>query len=117
MYKALGFFFLALAFLGAFLPLLPTVPFLIVAAACFARSSKEWHQWLLDNKIFGPSIRGWEEERCMHCKSKGIALGVMAVGGIYSVFFAIDQIYLQASSAVLILTGIIVVARVKVCAK
>lgn len=117
MFLALGFLFVALATLGVFLPVLPTVPFLLVAAACFAKSSKKWHQWLLNNKTFGPSIRDWEENRCMHCRSKIIALSVMAAGGIYSVFFAIDQILLQACSAALILTGMIVVGRVRVCEK
>ncbi len=49
----------ALAVLGIFLPLLPTVPFLLLAAACFARSSEKWHAWLLEHQRFGPVISGY----------------------------------------------------------
>ena len=117
MYKALGFIFIALASLGVFLPVLPTTPFLIVAAACFAKSSEKWHQWLLNNRTFGPSIRNWEEHRCMSRKSKTLALSVMFICGGYSVVFGVDQIYLKITAAALVLIGMIFVARIKVCTR
>ena len=114
-YLSLGFVFVGLATLGAFLPVLPTTPFLIIAAACFARSSKKWHDWLLNNSTFGPTIRNWEEKRCMKRKSKILALSTIFVCGVYSVGFAVDQIYLRVTAAVLILAGMIFVGRIKVC--
>lgn len=50
---------------GIFLPVLPTTPFVLVAAACFARSSVRMHDWLLSHRIAGPIIRAWHEHRSM----------------------------------------------------
>ncbi|MCF6310874.1 MAG: YbaN family protein [Verrucomicrobiales bacterium] len=115
MYLSLGFLFVALAALGVFLPVLPTTPFLILAAACFAKSSKKRHQWLLDHPIFGPSIRNWEEHRCMTLRSKVIALTTMGLFGSYSTLFLLNNIYLQIASGLLVATGMIFVGRIKVC--
>ena len=117
MYVVLGLIFIGLASLGVFLPVLPTTPFLIIAAACFAKSSDKWHQWLLNNRTFGPSIRNWEEHRCMSGKSKTVALSVMFVCGSYSVIFGVDQIYLKITTVILVLIGMIFVGRIKVCRK
>ena len=56
MVRLLGFLFLGLALLGVFLPLLPTTPFVLVAAACFAQSSEKMHKWILANRTFGPMV-------------------------------------------------------------
>ena len=117
MYLVLGFIFVALASLGVLLPVLPTTPFLILAAACFAKSSKKRHQWLLNNPTFGPAIRNWEENRCMSLKSKVIALSAMSLFGGYSTFFALDNLYLQIAAGLLVVTGMIFVGRIKVCGK
>ena len=117
MYLVLGFIFVALASLGVLLPVLPTTPFLILAAACFAKSSKKRHQWLLNNPTFGPAIRNWEENRCMSLKSKVIALSAMSLFGGYSTFFALDNLYLQSAAGLLVVTGMIFVGRIKVCGK
>lgn len=56
---------MALGILGIFLPLLPTTPFILLAAACFARSSDRLHDWLLTRPLAGPIIRDWHEHRSM----------------------------------------------------
>ena len=56
-YKLLGFICLALGALGLFLPIVPTTPFVLLAAWCFARSSEKWHARLLRSELFGPMIR------------------------------------------------------------
>jgi uncharacterized membrane protein YbaN (DUF454 family) len=60
-----GILALTLAILGIFLPLLPTTPFILLAAACFARSSNRLHDWLLTQPVAGPVIRDWQDYRSM----------------------------------------------------
>lgn len=104
-----------LALLGVFLPVLPTTPFLLVAAACFAKSSPEWHQWLLSHKLFGPFIVNWQQTRCITVKTKLFALGCIVVFGGYSVFLLVDKPVVQLITAVLLVIGFITVARIKRC--
>lgn len=74
-----GFIFLGLGIVGAVLPLLPTTPFILLAAACFARSSKRFHRWLLGNRTFGPLIERWERERTISRRAKLATLVTLAV--------------------------------------
>ena len=74
---ALGFVFVGLATIGVVLPLLPTTPFLLLAAACFAKSSHRFYRVLLENRIFGPLIRDWREHRAIPLRAKILAIGVM----------------------------------------
>jgi len=83
-----GFALVALALVGIFVPLLPTTPLLIVAAACFARSSPRFHRWLLDARLFGPLLREWEATGSIPLHAKAWALTLMAlVGGAALVWF------------------------------
>ncbi len=115
MYKAIGFLFVGLATLGVFLPILPTTPFLLLAAGCFARSSEKWHRWLLSNPTFGPLIRNWQEHRCISRASKMTAIILILVCGGYSVGFALENVYLRVVTAALLLYGLFFVARISVC--
>jgi hypothetical protein len=69
---------LALGVAGAALPLLPTTPFLLLAAFCFARSSQRLHDWLLGHRQFGPLIRAWQRERAIPRRAKRAAYVSMA---------------------------------------
>lgn len=71
---SLGWLSVALGTLGAFLPLLPTVPFMLLAGWCFARSSEHFHGWLLSHKQFGPILRDWEENGSLSRKVRNRAL-------------------------------------------
>ena len=113
LYKWIGIGFVGLAALGALLPLLPTTPFLILAAACFARSSERWHKWLLQNPQFGPLIHQWQTERTIPLRSKILALSMITVFGGYSIFFAIKILWLQIVGGVIIAYGIWFVATIK----
>ena len=79
-YLTLGSMSLSLGFLGIMLPLLPTTPLVLLAAFCFARGSERAHRWLLQNRIFGPIVRDWEQHRCVPVRAKwtGITLVVAA---------------------------------------
>ncbi len=75
----LGLLFVALGAVGAVLPGLPTTPFLLVAAACFARGSRRLYAKLLGSKTFGPMIRDFREGRGVSARVKTTALGTMWV--------------------------------------
>lgn len=79
MFAGLGALFMLLGMLGLFLPVLPTAPFLLLAAACFARSSRRVFEWLLNHPQFGPVIREWREHRSMPYRAKRAALGLIAL--------------------------------------
>lgn len=73
LYAALGILSLGLALIGVVLPLLPTVPFLLLAAFCFARSSERLHFWLLTHRSFGPMIMDWNERGAIRPRVKKAA--------------------------------------------
>ena len=79
----IGLLALALALIGVILPLLPTVPFLLVAAFCFARSSPRLHDWLLGHKILGPMIIAWNTSGSISLSAKRYAtLSILVVFSI-----------------------------------
>ncbi|MCP3917687.1 MAG: DUF454 domain-containing protein [bacterium] len=84
---ALGSLFAVLGSLGAFLPVLPTTPFLLLAAACFARSSPAFHQRLLANRIFGPYIAQWQRDHTIPCDAKRKAYTVVVLTFTLSIWF------------------------------
>jgi uncharacterized membrane protein YbaN (DUF454 family) len=115
LYKSLGFIFLGIGLIGVFLPLLPTTPFLLVAAGCFARSSEKWHRWLLSNRIFGPIISDWQERKCISFSTKVIAISLVVLFGGYSVIFLLTDLKLRILTTLLIATGLFFVCRLTVC--
>ena len=84
LWKATGVFCVGLAILGAILPILPTTVFLIMATACFAKSSPRMQRKLLNNKTFGPLIHEWQQHRSIPRKAKRIALLTMILSVVWS---------------------------------
>ena len=115
LYKLLGFIFLGLGLIGVFLPLLPTTPFLLLSAGCFAKSSEKWHRWLLSSRIFGPTIKDWQEKKCISVSTKVIAISLVVLFGGYSIVFLLTDLKLRILAALLIATGLFFVCRLKVC--
>lgn len=77
----------ALGVLGIFLPLLPTVPLLLLAAACFSRSSSRLHGWLCEHRQLGPLIRGYLEGQGIPLRAKVMAIALIWLTIPLSVLF------------------------------
>jgi len=77
-YTAVGLASVALGGIGIVVPLLPTVPFMILAAFCFARANPVWEQRLLDHKRFGPHILAWRTRGAISRRGKAMALVALA---------------------------------------
>ena len=114
-YKPLGFLFLALGLLGIPLPILPSTPFILLAAWFFARSSEKWHSWLLSSNLFGPIIRNWENNRCISRRTKLVAVITMLIAGGASIGLALDDTTLRIVTGLLLAIGCVTVFSIKTC--
>ena len=90
-----GLFCTALAVLGIFIPLLPTVPLLLLASACFARSSERFHGWLLEHPQLGPMIRGYLDGQGVSLRVKVTAIAMIWLSISISVFFLIPLFWVK----------------------
>jgi hypothetical protein len=97
---AAGAICVALGVIGIFLPLLPTTPLMLLAAACFARSSRRFHDRLLANRTFGPLILEWEKHRAIPRRTKLTAIALMSATLAVSIVFFVEPPWLQALLAV-----------------
>ena len=104
LYLAGGVISVALGAIGAFLPILPTVPFLLLATFCFARSNPAWEQRLLDHPRYGPPLRQWRERRAISRKAKTGALIAMGVSVVLTGVTA-GWPWVLIPSAVMAITG------------
>ena len=95
-----GVIALAVGVAGIFLPVLPTTPLVLLAAACFARSYRPFHEWLIAHRLFGPLVREWHEHRSIPYRTKLFAIGMMAGALTVSIVFFIDPPWLKAALAV-----------------
>jgi uncharacterized protein len=83
---------LSLGAIGIFLPILPTTPFLLLAAACYMRSSTRMHKWLLNNRWFGEYIRNYQEGKGIPLKTKIVSIIILWVAILYSTLIVVDEI-------------------------
>ena len=87
LWQALGFTSVALGVIGAFLPILPTVPFLILAAFAFSRSNPAWEAKLLNHPRYGATLRAWREKGIISRTGKLAASGAFAVSILMGFIF------------------------------
>lgn len=98
-FAGLGVTFLVLGVLGIFLPFLPTTPFLLLAAGCFARASSRMHHWLLNHTVLGPIVLEWLEHRAMPRRAKRAALLLLALSMTTSIVFFLSNWRAQLAMA------------------
>ncbi len=96
---AAGFASVGLGVAGIFLPVLPTTPFMLLAAACFARSSPRFHRWLLAHRTFGPIVGEWERHRAIPWRAKLWAIGLMSSTLAASIVFFVKNPWVQGGLA------------------
>ena len=105
----LGSFFVALASVGVALPGIPTTPFLILAAACYIRSSQKLYDRLISNKTFGPYLKDYREGKGIPKKAKILAVSMIVLFVGSSVIFGIESLNLKIVVGALGLTGLLYV--------
>jgi uncharacterized protein len=88
LYLIAGYLALALGIAGAILPLLPTVPFIILAAFCFARSSPKLERQLLEHPHLGPHIQRWRRNGAISRRGKRAATAAFALSALLGILFA-----------------------------
>ncbi len=104
LYLAIGILFVGLGALGAVLPIMPTVPFLLVSVFCFARSSPRLEKKILDHPFWGPQVRDWQERRAIARPAKLAAVTAMAAGVIFTAL-TLGYPYYLISIAILVVAG------------
>lgn len=109
--KISGFIFLALGVMGVVLPLLPTTPFLLLSAFCFARSSEKLHDWLLHHPSFGPAIIDWRENGSISKRNKAYSMVVILITILMSVIFEVPSAILLIQVAVLSIVSLFILTR------
>lgn len=80
---------------GIFLPVLPTTPLLLAAAACYARASRRFYNALLNNRVFGPAILEWQAHRSIPYRTKVTAIVLMSLTLAVSIIFFVEDGRLQ----------------------
>lgn len=104
-----GSVFIGLGIIGIFVPLLPTTPFLLLAAACFARGSQRFYDWLMQNRWLGAYIRSYHEESGIPLKVKIFSIALLWVTISFSIMFFVSNFFIQ-----LILFGIVIIVSIHI---
>ena len=92
---AAGYMSLSVGVVGIFVPLLPTTPFLLLASACFLRSSDSLYRWLTHHRIFGSYIRAYQQFRAISKRAKIFSISVLWIFIAYSALFVVTALWLR----------------------
>lgn len=92
LFVLVGTLFLAIGFVGIIIPVLPTAPLLLLAAACYLRGSEKLHRWMIENRIFGEFIRNYTEGRGIEPRQKVITLAFLWMTISFSALYLIENL-------------------------
>jgi uncharacterized membrane protein YbaN (DUF454 family) len=96
----LGWLLFGLGFVGAFVPVLPTTPLMLLALWCFARSSNRFHDWLYAHRVFGPPLQQYREHGVIPLVAKRVAVLFMTTSLVYMFVFLKAAVWVK-----ILLTG------------
>jgi uncharacterized membrane protein YbaN (DUF454 family) len=105
LYFSLGWLFFSVGLLGVFLPVLPTTPFMILALWSFSKSSDRFHRWLYHHRVFGPSVKLWDNYRVIPLPAKIVAVSFMIISMSVLVVFSTLENWIKAMAAVFMLSA------------
>ncbi len=108
---AIGWIAVGCAFIGLLLPIVPTVPFLLVAIWAFGRSSERLRQRLLSDPVFGPDIRKWHERGAIRRSAKLFATVAMASSVLISLWLGMPFYIVIPQAVILFCVGVFIVTR------
>lgn len=91
----IGTLFLGIGFIGIVIPVLPTTPFLLLAAACYFRGSERLHQWLINNQVFGEFIRNYMEGKGIKTRQKIITISFLWFMIILSLIYVVENLVIK----------------------
>ena len=111
---ALGIFFMGLGFVGIFVPVLPTTPFVLLSAALFARSSDRFYRWLIGNRFFGRYIKNYREGKGLPLRVKLSAIIILWITIALSIVFGVEILAVQI---MLVMVGIGVTVHIAMIKK
>ena len=101
LYLVLGWLFFSLGLLGAFLPVLPTTPFMLLALFMFTKCSERFHNWLYNHRFFGPPLQKWHEHRVIPVRAKMMSISMMSLSLIYVILYSPAPVWM------IVLTGLL----------
>jgi uncharacterized membrane protein YbaN (DUF454 family) len=110
-WAALGLLSTGAGIAGIVLPLVPTTPFILLAAFCFARSSPRLEAWILEHHTFGPMIANWRRHGSIDRRAKRLALLLMGIAFLVSVALAVPLWLLATQGMVLIAVAAFLLSR------
>ena len=111
LYLATGWFFTGLGFVGAFLPVLPTTPFLLIAAWAFSKSSKRLHMWLHEHPRFGSHLVAWDKYRAIPKSGKILSVTMMTLSWTYTYLKSNDWVAPTILGIILLSVGTYIMTR------
>jgi uncharacterized membrane protein YbaN (DUF454 family) len=91
----LGWLLFGLGFVGAFVPVLPTTPLMLLALWCFSRSSKRFHDWLYTHRIFGPPLQQWHKHRVIPLAAKVVSVLFMTLSLVYVFGYSVTPAWVK----------------------
>lgn len=106
-YFLLGWVFFGIGLVGAFLPILPTTPLMLLALWAFSQSSRRFHDWLYHHRVFGPPLQAWRRERVIPRGVKAVALGSMGASLLYVALRVRPPAWALGAMAAVVLAGVV----------